>query len=323
MSTNSQEQEIDLGQVFQKVKDFFNTVLDSIFDFLLYIKRNIIVLFLLMVVGAAIGYFLDKNTKKYDHNIIVTPNFGSTDYLYAKIELLNAKNKENDTLFLNAIGVKNSDNLGKIEIEPIIDVYKFIANKPENFDLIKLMAEDGDLQKIIENDITSKNYLFHSINFSTKGITSYKNTVEPILTFLNTSDYFEAIKTQNLQNLKEKMIANDSTIAQINTLLNEFSNTSSSNQKSDKLVYYNENNELNEIIKTKEDLVTEQGNNRINLINADKIIKEISTTINIKNTKGLNTKLKIVIPFLFLMLFFLLSILKRFYQMQTKKRSIQ
>lgn len=323
MSTNSQEQEIDLGQVFQKVKDFFNTVLDSIFDFLLYIKRNIIVLFLLMVVGAAIGYFLDKNTKKYDHNIIVTPNFGSTDYLYAKIELLNAKNKENDTLFLNAIGVKNSDNLGEIEIEPIIDVYKFIANKPENFDLIKLMAEDGDLQKIIENDITSKNYPFHSINFSTKGITSYKNTVEPILTFLNTSDYFEAIKTQNLQNLKEKMIANDSTIAQINTLLNEFSNTSSSNQKSDKLVYYNENNQLNEIIKTKENLVTEQGNNRINLINADKIIKEISTTINIKNTKGLNTKFKIVIPFLFLMLFFLLSILKRFYQMQTKKRSIQ
>ena len=323
MSTNSQDQEIDLGQVFQKIKDSFNTVLDSIFDFLLYIKRNIIVLFLLVVVGAGIGYFLDKNTKKYEHNIIVTPNFGSTEYLYAKIALLSSKKKEKDTLFLNSIGIKNSKNFSKIEIEPIIDVYKFIASRPENFELIKLMAEDGDLDKIIENDITSKNYPFHLIKIGTNDEAVYKETIEPILKFLNQSDYFEAIRIQNLQNIKEKMVANDSTISQINTLLNEFSKTSSNNQKSDKLVYYNENNQLNEIIKTKENLVVEQGINRINLINSDKIIKEISTTLNVKNTKGLNNKMKIILPFIFLVLFFLLSILKRFYQVQTRKRSLE
>ncbi|NHN25600.1 hypothetical protein FIA58_007915 [Flavobacterium jejuense] len=321
MSTNSQDQEIDLGQVFQKIKDFFNFFLDSIFDFILFIKRNIIVLIILVAIGFGVGFFLDKNNKAYSHTILVTPNFGSSDYLYAKIDLLNAKNKEKDTLFLNSIGIKDIENFGKIEIEPIIDVYKFIANKPENFDLIKLMAEDGDLQKIIENDITSKNYPIHNIKFSTKGTTNYKKTVEPILAFLNTSEYYESIKKQNLQNIQEKIIANDSTIVQINSLLNEFASTSSNNQKNDKLVYYNENSQLNDIIETKEALVEEQGNNRINLINSDKIIKEISSTINIKNTEWIKNKMKIIIPFVLLFCFFLLIVFRNFYKDQIAKRN--
>jgi hypothetical protein len=42
---------------------------------------------------------LDKSRTAYDHEIIVMPNFGSTDYLYGKVALLNAKIKENDSLF--------------------------------------------------------------------------------------------------------------------------------------------------------------------------------------------------------------------------------
>jgi mevalonate pyrophosphate decarboxylase len=40
-------------------------------------------------------------------------------------------------------------------------VFKFIEDKPENFQLIKLMAEDEDINDIIENNMTSKN--FHKI----------------------------------------------------------------------------------------------------------------------------------------------------------------
>ena len=55
------------------------------------------------------------------------------------------------------LGFKNIKKLGSIKIEPIIDIYKFIDGNPENFDLIKLMAEEGDITKIMEGDITSKN----------------------------------------------------------------------------------------------------------------------------------------------------------------------
>lgn len=39
MSTNSQDQEIDLGQVFKKIGDFYQLILDKIFDFILFLKK--------------------------------------------------------------------------------------------------------------------------------------------------------------------------------------------------------------------------------------------------------------------------------------------
>ena len=106
MSTNSQDQEIDLGQLSKKIGGFFQKLTDSFFDFILFLKRNIILVAVLFIVGAALGYFLDKKTKVYDHEVVVLPNFNSVDYLYAKINLINSKRKENDTLFLKSIGIK-------------------------------------------------------------------------------------------------------------------------------------------------------------------------------------------------------------------------
>src|SRR5690606_5883668 len=126
--------------------------------------------------------------------------------------------------------------------------------------------------------------------------------VDPLLKFLNDSDYFTIIQKQYFENTTIKITENDSTITQINQLLNNF-NTISGNQKNDKLIYYNENNQLSDIIKAKDELIIEQGNLRINLLNYDKIVKDISTTTNIINTKGTKGKLKIVLPFLFVFLF--------------------
>jgi hypothetical protein len=59
-------------------------------------------------------------------------------------------------LFLkNSVGLKHPEILKGIKIKPIIDVYKFIENQTENFELIKL-AEAGDINKILEDNLTSK-----------------------------------------------------------------------------------------------------------------------------------------------------------------------
>ncbi|MEQ3662397.1 MAG: hypothetical protein ABNG98_08385 [Flavobacterium sp.] len=321
MSSNSQDQEIDLGQVFNKIGGFFQKGIDSIFDLFLFLKKNFLILTILLISGIVLGYFLDKNNKSYDHQVIVIPNFGSTDYLYSKIDLLESKKKENDTVYLNNLGIKNVSKFNSIKIEPIIDAYKFIQSNEKNFELIRLMAEDGDLEKILGDDLTSKNYPYHIINFSTTNQTTEEETTQPILAFLNNSNYYKSIQKEYVNNIKLKMNANDSTISQINGLLNDFSNTTSNNQKSDKLVYYNENNQLNEIIKTKDLLVEEQGGHKINLINYDATIKVVSSTINIKNTKGLNGKMKLVLPFLLISLFFIFSGLLIFYKRQIKRRN--
>jgi hypothetical protein len=322
MSTNSQDQEIDLGQLSKKIGNFFQTLIDSFFEFILFLKRNIIIIAALFILGVVLGYFLDKKTKVYDHEIVVLPNFGSVDYLYSKINLINSKIKEGDTVFLKSIGIKEPKKLDLVEVEPIIDVYRFVEQRESNFDLIRLMAEDGDLDKIIEDKITSKNYPFHLILIKTQKKFKKDEFIDPIMSYLESSEYFSVVQKEMFQSLKTEIASNEQTIIQINNILNEFNNTTASNSKSDKLIYYNENNQLNDVIKSKEEVVNKLTNNRISLINYQKTIKEVTSTLNIKNTKGANGKLKLVLPFLFVFLFMIVVFMIKFYKRQMIKRNL-
>lgn len=322
MSTNSQDQEIDLGQVFSKIGDFFQRIIDKLFDVILFVKKNIIVLIALLVIGAVLGYYLDKTSKTYDNEIIVTPNFGSVDYLYSKIALLEAKKKENDTLFFTDLGFKNVGQLGSIEVDPVIDIFKFVEGNGSGFELIKLMAEDGDINEIIEKGVTSKNYPIHRIKLSTSNKTSEETTINPLINYLNSSEYFSKIQKQTIENKQEKLKQNDSLIEQIDVFLEGFSDNISSNNKSDKLIYYNDNNNLNGIINSKENLITEKGNIKMKLINNDKIIKPISIIVNKLNTEGLNGKRKFVLPILFILIFIAFKVFISFYKNQLTKRNL-
>ncbi|MFT5754719.1 MAG: hypothetical protein ACI924_001958, partial [Flavobacterium sp.] len=224
MSTNSQDQEIDLGQLSKKIGNFFQTLIDSFFEFILFLKRNIIIIAALFILGVVLGYFLDKKTKVYDHEIVVLPNFGSVDYLYSKINLINSKIKEGDTVFLKSIGIKEPKKLDLVEVEPIIDVYRFVEQRESNFDLIRLMAEDGDLDKIIEDKITSKNYPFHLILIKTQKKFKKDEFIDPIMSYLESSEYFSVVQKEMFQSLKTEIASNEQTIIQINNILNEFNN---------------------------------------------------------------------------------------------------
>jgi hypothetical protein len=321
VSQQTDNQEIDLGQVSKIVSQGFESLLTAIFRGILFLKRNLIWIVSLFVIGAVLGFYLDKTTKVYDHQLIVTPNFSSTDYLYAKVEQLNAKIKEDDTVFLKKIGIQDTKKLGKIEIEPIIDVYRFIDNKSENFDLLKLMAEDGSMDKILKDKITSKNYPFHLISFTTLNATTEEKTLKPIMRFLNESEYYQKLLVVANENADLKMKYNEQMLTQIDGILNEFSSSlDASALKSDRLVYYNnENSQLNDVLKTKEGLIYDQSQQRINKLNIDKTIKDLSYTLNIKNTKGTNSKLKLILPILFVFGFIVIGAFFRFYRRQQLK----
>lgn len=326
-TNNSDNQDIDLSMLSKKIGDFFDGIASSIFNCILFFKRNLLWFCGLTVVGFGIGVYLDTTNKSYDSEIIVRPNFGSTDYLYSKIDLLESKIKENDTLFLKSIGIDRPKTLSLIEIEPVIDIYSFVNNgydknsaqNSQNFELVKLLAEDGDINKIIKDKVTSKNYTSHKIHIRTKGFILDSKVIVPILNYLNQNEYFETLRKTQIQNVTFKMLKNEEVINQINDLLNEFSNSAKTNQKSEKLVYYNENTQLNEIIKTKEILLVELGNQRMELTSLDKFIKKISSVINIKNENVTNGNLKFVLPLFLIFGFIFIYLFSSFYKKQSLK----
>ncbi|MFV8321871.1 hypothetical protein [Flavobacterium sp. LB3P21] len=319
---NQEDQEIDLMQISKKIGSFFQNINTFLFNCIQFFVKNAIVISILLVIGVGVGFYLDVTKKIYNHQITVTPNFGSTDYLYSKIDLIESKIQEGDTVFLKEVlGVKKPKAIVKIEIKPVTDVYKFIENKTENFELIKLMAEDGDIKKVLEENLTSKNYKFHTITFQTKHIITEKSAIEPILHFLNESEYYSKVQKEIVNNVQLKMIQNDTIIAQINGVLSGFSNTAKGT-KSNNLVYYNENIQLNDIIKTKESLINEQGFLRVDLVGLNRIVKENSSILNIENNTSINGKLKFILPILFVCIFILIRFFITFYRRQSVKANL-
>jgi len=315
---NYNDQEIDLRQVSQKMGRAYDSFLSWIFRGFLFVKRNLIVLIILFVIGAGIGYYLDKNTKVYDHEVIVIPNFGSAEYVYSKVNLLHSKLIENDKEFLNSIGIKDLELLSEIEIEPINDIYTFVNSREQNFELVKLMAEDGDINKIIEDETTSINYKTHRIKITTSRKALKTEVINPIINYLNDSNYFKEVQTSAVKSLEGIIKSQESTVNQIDSLLNSLSKTASS--KSGNLVYYNnENTQLNDVLKTKTDLVNDISYRKLDLINSTAIVKESSTVLNMKNYKGLNGKRIVVFPILFILLFLLFGFLRGIYRRQKSR----
>ncbi|MCC9017787.1 hypothetical protein [Flavobacterium lipolyticum] len=320
VSQNQEDQEIDLALISKKVNHFFQRIDTSIFRAIQFFIRNWILAAVLILLGFLAGWYFDANRESYDNKIIVAPNFGSVDYLYAKIDLIDAKIASGDTVFLkNIVGISKPKIISKIEIKPISDAFKFVEDKEQNFDLIKLMAEDGDINKVLVDNVTSKNYTFHTISFISKELVDDKEVIEPLLKYLNNSEYFSSIQKIGFKNLEQQIAQNDTIIAQIDHVLKGFSSTVKNTGRNDKLVYYNENTQLNDIIKTKQYLVIEQGKNRLKLVSSDKTIKDINATLNIKNTKSVFGKLKFILPVLFILIFVFIYLFKAFYKKQFQK----
>lgn len=318
------DQEIDIFQLSKSIGSFFDRINALIFRSIQFFIRNWIIVAILVILGFGLGWYLDTSKKSFQNQVIVTPNFGSVDYLYTKIDLIESKIISGDTLFLkNVVGIKHPKTIKKIEIKPIADVYKFIEDKEQNFELIKLMAEVGEVNKVLEDNVTSKNYTFHTISFVSNAVTNEKDIVEPLLKYLNNSAYFDALQKIGYKNLEQQIVQNDTIISQIDQVLNGFSNTVKNGSKNDKLVYYNENTQLNDIIKTKQYLITDQGKNRLKLMNYDKTIKEINAALNINNTKITNGNFKLMFPLFLILAFVLIHLFQKFYRKQLLKSQVK
>lgn len=321
-TNTTDNQEINLTHISQKARGYFSKVNDSFFDGILFLKRNIIIVTILVIVGVAYGYFIDKQEHKYQHKVFLTPNFSSTDYLYKEIENLNFKIY--DDSFVEKTKVNKGGKLISFKLEPVLDVYGFVDNpekdKDENdrtYYLIKLMSENSDLSKILENEMTSRNFKKHLLTITTNDRVSAEQDIQPILDYLNADPYYSKMREEGIKNLDAKIAANEVTINQINGILD---GTASSQGKSANNMYV-DNTDVFELVKLKEKLVREQGRSNIDKLNFTKTIKDNSMTLNMDKVGFTTGKMKFIIPIILLLVFVALVRFKNYYKSQINKRS--
>ena len=176
------------------------------------------------------------------------------------------------------------------------------------------MAEDGDVEKIIKDDVTSRNYYLHNINIKTTIAYDKKDLIEPILKYLQQTEYFTKLQKVYQSNLVEKVEANKLLIAQIDQII-----LSLTQNKNGGGVTISQDSGLSELIQKKDQLIYENQTLSIHKLEYDKVIKDQDISLNQMNTKGVNNKMKIILPFLFVSLFLLGYWFSQAYKQQKKR----
>lgn len=299
----NQSEEIDLSLLTKKLNNALKKSIILIFGALgVFIKYKIIVA-ILVIIGFAYGFYKDKTTQKIFYNkVIVIPNFGSVDYLYEKVEALNAKVVARDSVYLKTILGPNYGNLRKIEIEPIVDIYNFAAQSRENIDIFRILFQNQDLSEFVEDMTTSKYYKHHNLNFSISGIDSSEKIVNDILTYFNENEHYKLYKDEIRENTDFLLKENLKMIAQIDSILQSATYVSKSKELASSFSI-NDNGDLGALIYRKELIL----NDRVSLIqeNIDQfeIIKTVSANYNLMPTDTFIISNKIKYPLLLILLF--------------------
>jgi len=128
-----------------------------------------------------------------------------------------------------------------------------------------------------------------------------KEFILPLLKYLNSNPYFEVQQKVYQKNLADKITLNDSLINQIDKLIVLLSSNNSSGT-----ISISEKNSIPELVEKKDRLIAEKQYLLTNENIFDKIIKEESSIINIRDYKPLLLNNKILFP-LILILVYLIS----------------
>src|SRR5690606_20491343 len=143
-NTSSDEQEVDLKHLSNRMSSFYDNFIFNAYQLLRFLRRSWYVVLALIIVGAVLGFYFDSTKEVwFCHDLLVFPNFCSVDYLYQKVEDYDRLKLNKDLISSNA-----GNEVYKIKIEPVYDVYNYILTDPLHFEAFKTLSERAiDLEK--------------------------------------------------------------------------------------------------------------------------------------------------------------------------------
>lgn len=291
---NKHSQEIDLRFLWQKIIKFMDGIGFMIFKLFRFFFKNIILFIVLIIIGVVAGYFLDVNKNQvYRYQIIVIPNFDSSTYLYKKIATLNSNEYE------NIIGA---------EIEPVVDVLAFISDKWDNLKIAEFMNSNNlNIHVHKPGGQAEKIYKYHLITILTNKIDVDGSIIDKFLNQLNQEPYFlnrQKIETQNLDlKIKEYEIS----VKDINALFEKLGKTEYASGNN---VNIENHAQTNELLNHKNNIVDRINKAKVNKIEQEKIIYEVTRFSDIQSKTLSNM---IFIPLVLIFLFIGGMFVKRIY----------
>jgi len=301
MNTDRQD-EIEVTAIFDWIKRGFQAVMLAILGFINFILKNAIIILILIVIGAIIGWFIDANKPKaFQANLIVHINQDATEYVYDWVESFNTK--INDSLYRNEVAFAKNEIVG-LEIEPIVN-YKDLQTEfnNQNTDILKLLIESNEDKDILISESLRNNYSYHIIKLNLEENGNQK-TITKIIDLLNSNSYFISLNTIEKEFSKRKIDQMESSLKQVDSSITIYNKGLASGNLSNSVSINSESSTLEGLFRIKQSLLKEINKETENLISSNRPIILVNDALIIQ-TKSFITKSKFLIPLILVLGFFI------------------
>ena len=310
MKNNFKEnEELDIIVLIEKIKLMLLSVCLQIFrrskNFLSEWKRLLAVI----LAGVLLGYFLTDNDKpsSKEATVLVKINFDAGNYVYDTVDLINLKISSEDTdFFTQEIKLNEDETIDEVSISPVIDIKDIMAKDIQANEIRALFdnLEYEDGFSVTEGFKSDYDYHFIKVNVSNN---SSIETINKVIDYFNNNPLFAELKERNLQRISSIISDNEQTIKQIDKLLEYYTTETSANNS--QLYIDNKNLRPNELIKTKITLQSEnQELKRESLTSKETVITINESNVLIENNSLASNKM-VYYPFLFLLIYLIVSVL--------------
>ncbi len=321
VKTQPESDEIDLGKLLAMIGRGFERLFRGFLRLFLYLKNNILWLLALILLGLIIGIILNSTIdKKLKIEVIVKPNFESKDYLYDAVEEIQANIVAKDTQAFNKMGIDMADLRGfEVTIEPIEKRNENLENIKEDneyLDILQNFKDQEFVSEVIKSEILDKTVLTHRITFLHKNPLNGQQVVAKILDYINSNPYFSEVRQVSVKNVEDRIDKNRELIAQIDILIDKYtqklgqSRVGTEGQEGTLFLTAEEPLDIAGLFALKNGLIKQIGDKQIELVQQKEAIKIVNfgRTQEVKN-QFLNKSL-VVLPLVFIGLFFLWTLLK-------------
>ena len=241
---DTSDDEIDLGILWSKIKDFFRALVRGILAIIQFYIQKATLFSLLLVVGIGIGLLIHlfiPRAHSYMHQITIVPKYESTEYLYKSIENLNENLRNDDYHTLYGLTKEQFGLIKEVEIKPIIRVSDILDNLNSNYEgkeppsAILVDLEEIEFEK-------EKFYDFYKQHQLTIYYTSEPENAEiseALTAFISKNPYFEKHRNVKITEYKRNLEANQNSLQFINSYLDKISQ-SEKNQDTNVVLYSND-----------------------------------------------------------------------------------
>ncbi|MEX0288868.1 MAG: hypothetical protein AB3N14_07130 [Flavobacteriaceae bacterium] len=314
---NAASDEIDLGQLLHLIKSGFDKLFKNFLRLFVYLKKSIIKLVILGVVGVALGIGLGKiTTKRLKTEVIVKPNLESRNYLYDVVNEIRTNVKTKDNTFFEEMGIDAENLKGfQVHIEPVEKQNEKSSTDDDikYLELLEKFRGDDLIADVVRTEVLNKSTLNHRITFTYKDGESGPGIAAKLIDYINSNDYYKELVKINQENALSRIEKNEQLVQQIDKLVGNYSDKiSSASQNSDGRIILEDEQQLDitSLLALKNSVIRDIEEKKMEIQTHKEVIRIINFGNPQEVEKSFFGKNIVLFPLLLIGLFFLIDFLK-------------